>query len=164
MTDDLTPAIVSSVALSLTPETLETFVESLPAELVPQYLAALIDCATNLAALRKGLETRLILDGQTGQKWAINGTDYGFWGAKQSGFRREAIPSLLVNLGSLGITLSGIAECVSDLLVTNLRPLAEGLRDPEKRSLALQLIADARHESSDRGTPRFQPVTEYTKK
>ena len=59
----ITPALASEVAQALTtPETLDEFVARLPAESVPLYLARLVDAATNIRALTKGLEGRLVED------------------------------------------------------------------------------------------------------
>lgn len=151
----------SAVAQALTNEAaMNAFISELQADQVAPFLAGLVNAATNIRALTKGLEQRLEADGETGQHYVIGGLEYAFFGAKQSGFRRESIETLLVNLGSLGIALPGIAMAVSDMRVTDLRALAAGLKDPEKREAALGLIEEARYESGERGAPSFKLMTD----
>jgi len=151
----------AEVAQAVTGESLERFVAELPAEAVPTYLARLTDAATNIRALTKGLEQRLVADEQVGQHWMIDGVEYGFFGSVQKGYRD--IPGLFAYLISLGISAVSLASSVSEARVTDLRAIADTL-PPEKRQEALNEIEDHRVAKGERGSPRFQAITEYVKK
>lgn len=152
----------AELAMALTRvDQLEQFVDEIEGAKIPALLAGLLNASTNIAALRKGLEQRMAADGQTGNHWTIGSIDYGFFGALQKGFRD--IPNLLTNLQTLGFSLVGIAGAVSDIRVTDLRAQADMLRDPEKRTAALDLIESHRIEKGVRGAPSFKIVVEGTK-
>ena len=163
-TDEPTLLETAEVALALTApnaaNTLEVFVEQLPAELVPVYLARLLDLATNIRTITNAFQTRLAADGQVGAHFEVDGRKYGFWGAQQKGFR--SLPDLFANLRRLGMSAADVDAAVSDARVTDLRTAADTLGG--KRDEALELIEQARYNRGERGTPRFQIITEYAKR
>ncbi|MDQ6720113.1 MAG: hypothetical protein M3003_04875 [Candidatus Dormibacteraeota bacterium] len=152
----ITPALAAEVANAVSGDSLERFVAEIPAESVPLYLARLTDAATNIRALTKGLEVRLVNDGQVGQHWTIGNTEYGFFGALKTGWKD--IPNLIANLMRLGISPADIAPSISELRVTDLRMLAEQITDAERREEAMELINGARVPKGERGAPRFTAI------
>ena len=164
MSDEPTIRDVTEVALALTApnaeNTLKVFVQQLPAELVPVYLARLLDVATNIRTMTKAFETRLAAEGQVGAHFEVDGRDYGFWGAQQKGFR--SLSDLFANLRRLGMSAADVDAAVSDARVTDLRVAADTLGS--NRDEALELIEQARYSRGERGTPRFQIITEYAKR
>ena len=157
-----TPTEVATIACAVEGATLEEFVASLPSELVAPYLARLLDARTNLNALTKGLESRLVADGQTGQHWTIGGTEYAFYGSVQKGYKD--MPGLFEQLIACGISPVTLAGAVSDARVTDLRESANRIIDEEKRVTALAAIEEHRVAKGERGAPTFKVVDEkYTK-
>ena len=150
------PYEAASLATRITPRQIEEVVAALPAAECPTMLVRLEQAREMIAALRKGIEQRMVADGQTGQEYVIDGETYGFYGAQRRGF--DNIPTLLINLGALGIALPGIAEVVSDMRVTGLRELASGLKNADRRALALELIESHRVAKGERGAPHMQLV------
>jgi hypothetical protein len=158
VTEGITVSEVAMVAQAIDGESLEQFVNDLPAAQVPIYLARLVDAATNIRALTHGLEARLVLDGRTGAHFEIDGVKYGFFGALQKGWRD--IPNLIANLMRIGMSPLTLSHAISEMRVTDLRAAASALSDAEKRSEALELIEGARIEKGERGAPRFQVINE----
>ena len=162
MTDESGVSVseVSAVAIAVgeSPASLEQFVAELPADRVAPFLARLIDAATNIRALIKGLEQRLMADGLTGQHFTVNGVEYGFFGAQAKGWKD--IPNLYANLRLLGFSEADLSGAISETRVTDLRTAANALRDEEKRTEALALIEGARFDKGARGTPSFKPMDE----
>jgi hypothetical protein len=154
----VTTVEVATLANEITADNFEAVVASLPESLVPVYLARLTDAATNIRALTKGLEQRLVGDGQVGQHWTIDGTEYGFFGSLQKGWKD--IPNLIANLIRIGLSPVDLAASISELRVTDLRQIAGSLTDMEKRDAALELIEEARIPKGERGSPRFQAIDE----
>ena len=153
---EITAADAGAVACAIADNAaLERFVTELPAELVPIYLAAILDARTNLSALEKGLTQRMVIDGQAGQRWEINGRPYGLFGAQQHGFKD--IPNLFANLAMAGMSLRDIGAATSEVRVTDLRASAAMLKE---REAALEIIEDHRVARGERGAPRFQEINE----
>ncbi len=166
MADADLPAIptneVAAVALALTDEeALEAFVDALPSEKVAPFLAALVNAKTNITALTKGLEQRLMADGKTGAHFTVAGIEYGFYGAQAKGWKD--IPSLFANLAQLGIAGPDLAGAVSEVRVTDLRKAATFLSKDDNREQALALIEEGRFDKGERGTPSFKIVQEPMK-
>lgn len=156
----LTIPEAASVAVALTnEEAMLAFVSGIPAEEVPAYLARLIDASTNIRAMTKGLEQRLIMDGLTGKHFTVNGKAYGFFGALQKGWRD--IPGMIGNLLAAGLSAADIAAATSELRVTDLRRSAAALSTQEKQAEALELIEDGRVAKGERGAPSFKAMDEY---
>ena len=152
----ITAADAAVVACALPDNaSLEKFISELPDELVAPYLAALLDSNTNGNALAKGLTARLIIDGQAGQHWEINGRPYGLFGAQQHGFKD--IPNLFANLMLAGMSVADIASAVSEVRITDLKAAAALLKD---RDQALETISEHRIAKGERGAPRFQEIVE----
>lgn len=149
---------VSRLANSLTADNLEAAVAGVDAELVPTYLVRLADAMTNIRALSKGFEQRLVAEGRTGDHFTVDGVEYGFYGALQKGFRD--IPAMLANLRALGISAADIAGATSDIRVTDLRTAANQLIDDEKREQAMEIIDGHRVVKGERGAPRFHAMDE----
>lgn len=158
----VTAGDVANLAQALSSEqALEQFVATLPPEQVPVYLARLLDAATNVRALTKGLEQRLAADGQTGQHFMVGNTEYGFFGAQAKGFRD--IPGLFANLLRVGLSIADLSAAASEVRVTDLRASAALLKDPEKQAEALALIEGDRVAKGERGAPTFKVITETMK-
>lgn len=155
----VTTSEIARLANDLDAQNLPMAVAALDAELVPVYLARILDAETNLRALKKALEQRLVLDGRTGADFEVDGARYGFFGAQQKGWKD--IPNLVANLRLYGVSLEDIAGSVSELRVTDLRVAAGLIKDDEKRKAALAAIEDARYDKGDRGAPRFQEKDRY---
>lgn len=153
----ITPALAADVANAVTGDSLEAFVGELPAESVPVYLARLVDASTNIRALTKGLEQRLVADGQVGQHWTIDGVEYGFYGSLAKGWQN--IPSLIDNLMLMGITAGSIAVAISEIRVTDLRTIVDTLPYAD-RVEALAIIEEHRTAKGERGAPRFQAIND----
>lgn len=154
MTTEISVPEVTAVAIALTDEkSLERFVADLPAEQVPVFLARLLDAATNIRALTKGFERRLVADGQTGQHWEIEGREYGLFGAQAKGWKD--IPNLFANLLALGVSTADLGEAVSEIRVTDLRAAVATLKE---RDAALDLIESSRLPKGARGAPSFKIV------
>lgn len=158
----ITTELAMTVASALTADTLDQFVMNLPAESVPLYLARLVDAATNIRALTKGLEARLVGDGQTGKRFTVEGVEYGFFGAQRKGY--ADFPGLVRFLiEDCGISQVAIAGAVSDARVTDLREAANQITDMAKREAALAEIDDHRVPKGARGDPSFKVISEYMK-
>lgn len=157
----LSPLEAVTVAQALTDAaSLERFVNELPAEKVPVFLAKLIDGATNIRALTKGLEQRLAADGKTGAHFIVDGLEYAFFGALQKGYKD--FPGLVHFLiEDCGLSPLAIAGAVSDARVTDLREAAAQIADEEKRKAALDEIEAHRVPKGERGAPKFQLVNEH---
>ena len=162
MTADIVPLTISEIVdqrlafLVGDASALEEFVETMPIDMVPVALAYLLDMATNAATIRKGLETRLLLAGKTGEHFQVGATEYGFYGSQQKGWRD--LPNLFANLRMLGLSEADIAAATSEVRVTGLREAAGRLTNEEKRQEAIGLIEENRYAKGDRGAPRFQVV------
>lgn len=154
---DVTPTGVSVVATTLTAEALEQWMTELPAAQVVPTMVALLDAKQLLSVVEKGLTARMIVDGQVGQTFTVNGRKYGLWGSLKHGWRD--IPGLFENLLRLGMTPLTISQAVSELRITDLRAAASSLNG-EQRSEALELIEGQRIPKGERGSPRFQIVDE----
>lgn len=156
----ITPAIVSDIA-TRDPALIESIVESLPAEEVTLWMVTVDDALAILRKMAAALQTRMILDGRTGEKWSVGDRDFAFFGSQPKGFKD--IPALLANLHALGISLPDIAAAIPDagLRVTNLRDAARAITDPKKVEEALALIEGARYPTGARGTPRLQELDKF---
>ena len=159
MTTDIavTPHDVSALANALAANDLDVdgAVAAVPAELVAPYLAALESARINIAALTKGLTQRLVLDGQTGNTWNIEGQSWGLYGAQQKGYKD--FPGLVRFLiEDCGMPVLAVAAATSDARVTDLRSSASEIADAEKRQAALDEIDAHRVNRGERGAPRFQ--------
>lgn len=160
-TDLITAELAATVANAFeSPESLEAFVDRIPLESAPIYIAKTLDSMTNARAFIKGLERRLNAEHQVGNHWIIDGQRYGFYGALQRDWKKGGIPNLIDNLLRLGISPRSLADAISDLRVTDLRQMVTVLTDPEDRAAALELIEGARVEKGERGEPRFQAIDE----
>jgi len=148
----------SDLAQGLTADNIEAAVNAIPDDLVPVYLARLLDAATNIATLRKGLETRLLLEGKTGAHFEVGGVEYGFYGSQQKGWRE--LRTMLVNVHSFGVSLEAIFDAISEIRVTDLRAAAALIGNAEHQAAAMEAIEEARYDKGERGAPRFQVLDE----
>lgn len=151
----LTPHTVASL-VTRDPALIEQIVEALPASEVTLWMVTVDDALGILRKMASALNTRMLLDGRTGEKWSVGDREYGFFGSQPKGFKE--IPSLIVNLRAAGISLEDIAEAVSDMRVGSLRTAARALSDPQKVEDTLALLEGHRYAKGDRGTPRLQQL------
>ncbi len=125
-------------------------------------MSRLLDAAARIRALTKGLERRLSADGQTGQHFFVDGTEYLFLGAQRRGY--QDVPGLFRFLiENCAVSPIVLAETVNDMRVTSLRDALRAIEDPEKREAALEELDAHRIAVGARGEPRFQAATTYVK-